>query len=587
VSEFADKRLARLNAPINDVTRLQGILQDASRGCFDSVELSPNEDFLGVRRRLSRFYHQRAPEDLLLLYYSGHGIFDRRLYLATTGSQRDAPREESISAHDIREFIADSRAQKHIVILDCCHSGAFAELGKTGAPAPAITSDTFASAGTGLYVLAAADKLEIARDGDQGANELSLFTSWLVDALENGSAAPDEEHITIDALYQHLFRRARSGGAPFTPQRFVQEGVGDLVISANPLAGSSLVNPEIVRALRARQYLTRMGAVHALSLQILEGSPLAARGARRVLQQRLLVETHYQVRPAIERALAEIGSRSMQVASQDTADNHLMVATRSSAETQRERGDLQLADLAVFRDTPFAPDLVVVPTGEFWMGSPEEEEGRDDDEGPRHRVTIEQRFAIGRYPVTFEEYDRFCEARGRQKPSDEGWDRGRQPVINVSWNEAQVYIAWLSEETSQVYRLPSEAEWEYACRAGTTTRYSFGDSITPEKANYADSGLSRTSEVGVYPPNSWGLHDIHGNVWEWVEDDWHENYQGAPSDGSAWRDTERSRESRRCMLRGGSWGVVSSGYCRSACRSGVPADLRHNNVGFRVARTLS
>jgi formylglycine-generating enzyme required for sulfatase activity len=240
----------------------------------------------------------------------------------------------------------------------------------------------------------------------------------------------------------------------------------------------------------------------------------------------------------------------------------------------------------VFRDAPFAPELVVIPAGEFMMGSPERDEGRYDDERPQHRVKIGQRFAIGRYPVTFDEYDRFCEAARREKPGDEGWGRRRRPVINVSLDDAQAYVAWLSQETGKAYRLSSEAEWEYSCRAGTTTRYWFGDAITPENANYADSRLARTSEVGAYPANDWGLNEMHGNVWEWVEDDWHENYRGAPTDGSAWKDAGGARNPRLCVLRGGSWDN-SPRSCRSAYRVSPGSNFRFSLVGFRVARTLS
>jgi formylglycine-generating enzyme required for sulfatase activity len=218
-----------------------------------------------------------------------------------------------------------------------------------------------------------------------------------------------------------------------------------------------------------------------------------------------------------------------------------------------------------FRDLPLAPELVVIPAGEFMMGSTDEEEGGFENERPRHRVTIARRFAIGRYPVTFDEYDRFCQATEQNKPEDRGWGRGRRPVINVSWDDAQDYLAWLSQETGRTYRVPSEAEWEYACRAGPTSRYSFGDAITPKNANYADSGLRHTSEVGAYAANPWGLHDMHGNLWKWVEDNWHENYPGAPTDGSAWKETKVSADSRLCVLRGGSW-IDLPGDCRSAYR---------------------
>jgi formylglycine-generating enzyme required for sulfatase activity len=248
-------------------------------------------------------------------------------------------------------------------------------------------------------------------------------------------------------------------------------------------------------------------------------------------------------------------------------------------------GDRHLPDLAVFRDAPFAPEMVVVPAGEFVMGSPDTEGDRYDDEGPQHRVTFANGFAIGRYPVTFDEYDRFCDARRRRKPDDQGWGHERRPVINVSGDDARAYAAWLSRETGRAYRLPSEAEWEYACRAGTTTRYGFGDEITPADANFDESSPRRTSEVGAYKANRWGLYDMHGNVWEWVEDDWHDNYNGAPEDGTAWRAGRSTGRIRRCVLRGGSWGVIAR-LCRSAVRIYDDSVGRNLDVGFRVARTL-
>jgi formylglycine-generating enzyme required for sulfatase activity len=249
-------------------------------------------------------------------------------------------------------------------------------------------------------------------------------------------------------------------------------------------------------------------------------------------------------------------------------------------------GDQHLPDLAVFSDSPFAPELVVVPAGEFMMGSPEDEEGRSDSEGSQRQVTIDHRVAIGRFPVTFEEYDHFCQDTRRRKPGDLGWGRGRRPVINVSLQDAQKYCDWMSKATGMTgdhrYRLPSETECEYAIRAGTTTRYWWGNTITPKNANYADSRLSRTSEVGTYPPNPWGLFDMHGNVFEWLADAWHDRYEGAPDDRSAWLDNGPRQRSLR-VIRGGSWGSDAAG-CRSAYRVG--SDGTNMDVGFRVARTL-
>ena len=230
-------------------------------------------------------------------------------------------------------------------------------------------------------------------------------------------------------------------------------------------------------------------------------------------------------------------------------------------------------------DAPWCPEMVVIPAGDFMMGSPETEAGRSGDEGPQHRVTIAHSLAIGKFPVTFDEYDHFCAATAYDKPEDQGWGRGRRPVINVSWDDAKAYCAWLSQVTGKPYRLPSEAEWEYACRAGTTTRYAWGDKVTPEKTNYAESKLGKTTEVGAYPPNPWGLHDMHGNVWEWCEDCWHDTYQGAPDDGRAWGGEDGGNCDWR-VLRGGSWDDGQDSG-RAAAR-GVNPYVRNGSVGFRV-----
>lgn len=327
VSEFTDKRLDRLNAPTNDVLALRRILQDSSRGGFDSVDLSVNEDFLAIRDRLGRFYQDKAPDDLLLLYYSGHGILGRgnRLFLATNGSNIDAPRERSIAARDIRDLMDDCRSERQVVVLDCCHSGAFAENAKAGGAAPAVTADTFASGEAGIYVLTAADALQFAWDGDNlqsgtaSASRTSRFTAWLVDGLEQGEAAPDQEQITMDALYRYLFHRARAEGAASTPQRFVHGGVGDPAISRNPLAGAARVDAATQAALAAPDYRLRLGAVTELVQQMRGTDKAAAHGARLLLARHLEQERDFLVRRAITDAL-DAGDRPAEPP-RPTADN--------------------------------------------------------------------------------------------------------------------------------------------------------------------------------------------------------------------------------------------------------------------------
>ncbi len=271
-------------------------------------------------------------------------------------------------------------------------------------------------------------------------------------------------------------------------------------------------------------------------------------------------------------------------------------ATSQRSETDRQASpDKAFKAGKVIRDTLKSggegPSMMVVPAGEFLMGSPPSEPERMKYEGPQHRVRIEKPFAIGKYEVTFEEYDAFAQATQRNTPNDSGWGRGQRPVINVSWEEATAYANWLSEKTGKPYRLPSEAEWEYAARAGTTTPFHTGEQITTEQANfdgnYTYNGSAKgeyrgkTVAVGSFPANAFGLHDMHGNVWEWLQDCWHDNYEGAPDDGAAW-------ESGDCVgrvLRGGSWSYTPWGL-RSADRYGYGPTYRDNGRGFRLARTL-
>ena len=255
------------------------------------------------------------------------------------------------------------------------------------------------------------------------------------------------------------------------------------------------------------------------------------------------------------------------------------------------------------------PDMVVIPAGHYRMGSPVRETGRYQDEGPQHTVKVAQ-FALGRTEVTFDEYDAFAKTTGRTSPDDNGWGRGRRPVINVSWDDAQAYAAWLSERTHKAYRLPTEAEWEYAARAWTQTRRYWGDDPAEKEActyaNVYDAGsvdeikksfpsfswptfacsdnCPFTAPVGQFKPNAWGLQDMLGNVWEWVADCWHDSYQGAPSDGSDWEDGKACKSGRR-VLRGGSWGNEPVNV-RSAFRNRGDPVYRFYVYGFRLARTL-
>ena len=256
-----------------------------------------------------------------------------------------------------------------------------------------------------------------------------------------------------------------------------------------------------------------------------------------------------------------------------------------------------------FRDCVACPEVVVIPAGSFTMGSPDRERGRDEDEGPQRTVTIDYSFAVGVYEVTFSEWDACRQAGGctGNVPGDEGWGRDDRPVINVNWIDAQSYVEWLSAQTGEHYRLPSEAEWEYVARAGTETARFWGE--TPEEqCGYANGydetgneeldlgwvpapcadGHSYTAPVGSFAPSAFGVYDIMGNVWEWTLDCWNAGYRRAPRDGSA-------RESGDCsmsVIRGGSWKHLVRFLRSAGLRFPRDRELKNKTAGFRVVRTI-
>jgi formylglycine-generating enzyme required for sulfatase activity len=232
-----------------------------------------------------------------------------------------------------------------------------------------------------------------------------------------------------------------------------------------------------------------------------------------------------------------------------------------------------------FRDCEDAacPVMVVVPAGSFLMGSPASEPGRYDDEGPQHKVSI-AKFALGQFEVTQGEW----KALMGNNPSQFSQCGDKCPVENVSWEMAQEYVKKLSTKTGQNYRLPSEAEWEYAARAGTTTAYAFGATLSSAQAN-VNNEKGKTVEVGSYAANGFGLRDMHGNVWEWVQDCWHDTYENSPINGESW---ETNCQELRRILRGGGWSSNPS-IARAADRNGGAPGVRDDYSGFRLARTLA
>ncbi|MGH1351760.1 MAG: SUMF1/EgtB/PvdO family nonheme iron enzyme [Methyloligellaceae bacterium] len=248
-----------------------------------------------------------------------------------------------------------------------------------------------------------------------------------------------------------------------------------------------------------------------------------------------------------------------------------------------------LENFFVFQDAIFTPEMVKIPAGDYKRGSTFSDRNTNKNEQPQERVAIAYDFAVSRYPITFNEWDFASKRGGCEKfvPSDGGLGRGWNPVINISWSQAKSYTDWLSKNTGEDYRLLSEAEWEYCCRAGSDDDYCFGSGARElkEYAWYGENSNARLHPVGQKKPNKFGLYDMHGNVWEWCRDHWHNNYRDAPKNGNAWVNPGIDFNYPRVM-RGGSWRSSSAEDLRSARRSKINAGYRYNGIGFRVARNL-
>jgi formylglycine-generating enzyme required for sulfatase activity len=378
------------------------------------------------------------------------------------------------------------------------------------------------------------------------ASRLDATTPWMRPLLE----APEE------ALDEALLAAIRTNN----PSASALLGALSSAVCRFPLT-----DPRWSRypgALRA--YASVVSGADAASLQ------RTSRAYAWILREKGVVTAH-EVARSQQRVLESLGRVTSRAP--ETVERWLAASAPRPKKDPRS-GTVEVVDL----DKGVTLELVWIPKGAFLMGSPEEEQDRYGDEGPQHEVTLRRGFWLGKYPVTQAQW----EAVMGNNPSRFKGD-GRLPVECVSWEDCQEFITKLNGKVEGAFRLPSEAEWEYACRAGTQTRFYWGDdpneTMIKDYAWYDGNSGGRTDRVGEILPNAWGLHDMSGNVWEWCEDDWHGNYEGAPDDGRARVDIPRG--SRR-VNRGGGWRSIPGG-CRSAFRYRDTPEFRDFSLGFRLA----
>lgn len=607
VSEYQDAGLRRLVAPPQDAEALARVLGDPAIGGF-AVKTLLDQPSHQVNQEIEAFFARGAKDDLLLLYFSGHGIKDEagRLYFAAPDTDRRLLRTTAVSAallHDLMSY-CDSRRQ--VLLLDCCYSGAFAR-GKTHHKAgQTVDIGEYFGQGRGQFVLTASDALQYAFEGDavSGEGVRSIFTDTLVRGLETGEADLDGDGvISCDELYHHLCDHITDRMPQQKPRKWAFAAEGDIIIARNPRPVVKLVAlpDELRQSIEDPRPWVREGAARHLGDLLQNGNKGLAAASQAALQQ-MAEDDSLKVRTVVAGILKEkLPPIKLREPATDKAKarptlpaiqnihgwSAQQVQTLQQQTAQALGLEIEFCDR--LQDGSQGPMMVVIPGGRFLMGSPPDEPERQENER-QHEVEVAP-FALGKYAVTFEEYDCFAIATGREQPSDWGWGRGRRPVVTITWVDAMAYTEWLSQRTGQVYRLPTEAEWEYACRAGTTTPFSFGTTISTEQANYDGNSSygkrrkgtyrKKTVEVGQFPANALGLHDMHGNVWEWTCSGYDKAYVGAEL-RSLLNDPDTGSPR---VLRGGSWFSAPS-RLRSATRfKGHPLN-KYDDWGFRLVRTL-
>ena len=540
VGNGAYVEIGTLPNPGNDAADVTAALR---RLGFD-VTTVQDADRVDMNEALRAFTRESVGADVALVFYAGHGLeMDGINYLVPVDArlERDTDvRFETVVLDDV--LAATAGASLRVVILDACRNNPLARSMQRTSTTRNVSRGSFGELNESLLgdetlVAYAAAAGTTAADGT-GRN--SPYTTALLEYLE--------EPLEIGILFREVRGRVlETTGGEQRPHEYA--------------------------SLLEEHYLG--GAPASGAVAVATGVPNEALVERENLFWRSIADSSD---PADYQAYLE----------QFPSGTFARLARNRLTAFGGPAGDPSAADRwapgTVFRDCADCPEMVVLPAGRFRMGCVS---GRDcqDQERPLHNVAVSS-FALGKYEVSFEEYESFSRATGRDRPDDQGWGRGDRPVMNVSWNDAAAYVAWLSDETGEEYRLPSESEWEYAARAGTTTRYNWGQDIGRNRANCAGCGsrwdADQTAPAGSFAANAWGLHDMHGNVLEWVEDCWHENYARAPTDGSAWT---RASDCGRRVVRGGS-SFNPPENLGSAARYWHDAGFRYVGIGFRVVRRL-
>ena len=611
VSEY-QPGLNPLPGSVLDVDALREVLVHPEMGDFAETDvfILKNPQRQEMEDQIYRLFANRSRDDLLLFYFSGHGVKDDRgqLYLANCNTRKDNGQlvdSTAVATTYLQNKINSSKSQRQVIILDCCFSGAIAQ-GMTIKDDGVVDVNAYLG-GKGRAILTSSTATEYSF-GSETTEEtgLSVYTRYLIEGIKTGAADTDDDgYIGVDELHEYAARCVKEAAPAMTPKFYPVEEGYKIILAKSPKDDPVLkYRKEVHRKVeqgqgRLSSFAERMlinkqnewGISAEIAKQIRDEVLQPYREYERKLaeyEQALREsvkagEIQYPFSPSIEADLQEY-RQYLKLKESDiiAIEAKILLPLKIEYEESLKKvntivSEPELKSNLITEDlgNNVKLEMVTIPAGSFTMGS---DESDYDDEKPQHQVKL-QEFYLGKYPVTQEQY----QAIMGNNPS-KFKDNPKNPVELVSWDDAQEFCQKLNQKTGKKYRLPTEAEWEYACRAGTQTRYYFGDDEKQlgEYAWFDKNSDSKTHPVGQKKPNNWGLHDMSGNVWEWCEDPWHDSYANKPEDiknngNSIWSDSNESRH----ILRGGSWDYDSRS-CRSAYRFGSYADYGVYDGGFRL-----
>ena len=566
-----------LSSLINPVPDAKAIAAELKSHGFEVSEYY-NIDRADLLDALEKFKREATGAEVALVYYAGHGMeVDGKNVLAPTDMEIECQNKTALRSVALEQlFDASSPAPQQIVLLDACRNNPFPQCPTRGASGSGFRGlSLVGEADRTLLIANATLSGNLAADGDPGAH--SPFASALIKNFNEHPRLYFGDLLNMTAADVRVASRGSQipeitarGGSPRICLDV--EGCGNTGVAISPKG--MVTDPGAIAD--ARSMLQQLGYLGDASRG--QGEDLLSDAIKR-FQEKAGLTADGKLTPTVLAVL-----RATKVAGLPIPGKTGLLPPVAPSATEHEAG-------SSFKDCETCPDIVSVPAGHFVMGSGKAEKGRQRSEEPQHEVTVPTPLAISKYEVTFDEWEA-CALEGgcaNYRPQDSGWGRGRRPVIYVSYDDAKSYIEWLRQKTGKPYRLLSEAEWEFAARGGTSTPYAAGETLAPTQANFDASSASgrgqteykgTTLEVGTFPPNPYGLYDMEGNVFEWVDDCWNPSHAGAPSDASS-----RGGDCARRVAKGGAW-YYEADFARAAARMSFPKGSRLNVIGFRVARPL-